>query len=105
MESPRQDILHIIDGFPFPVSHFKRAPSCQRFKGEASYGYCASKNEHYYGFKGHLIVNMEGVIAGLALTPAHISERALALPLSEGVHGLLLGDKGYPGKDLKAQHK
>ncbi|NYZ69882.1 hypothetical protein H0A36_28110, partial [Endozoicomonas sp. SM1973] len=37
------DPIHVVDGFPLPVSHFKRARNCRRFKEEAEYGYCASK--------------------------------------------------------------
>jgi hypothetical protein len=40
------DSLHISDGFPVPVCHFRRANFSQVFSGEATYGYCASKGEH-----------------------------------------------------------
>jgi hypothetical protein len=29
------------------------------FKGEAAFGFCAAKDEHYYGFKGHVIINLD----------------------------------------------
>lgn len=48
-----QDRLHIIDGLPMQVCKFARAHFSRLFKGEASYGYCATKKEHYYGFRGH----------------------------------------------------
>jgi hypothetical protein len=40
--------VHLIDGLPLPVCGFSRAPRCQRFQGEASYGYCAAKKQTYY---------------------------------------------------------
>lgn len=93
------DPVHIIDGFPIKVSHFKRAKQCQCFKGVATYGYCASKDETYLGFEGHLLVDLRGVIAGFALTPAHESEREVTWELIDGTNGqLLLGDKGYLGE-------
>jgi hypothetical protein len=45
------DSLHLADGFPIPICHFRRANFSQIFSGEATYGYCASKGETYYGFK------------------------------------------------------
>lgn len=96
------DSLHLVDGFPLPVSHFKRAKRCRRFREWASYGYCASKGESYYGFEGHIVLDGHGVIAGLSLTAAHESEREVVWELTETTGpGLLLGDKGYLGADFK----
>ncbi|MBU2707065.1 hypothetical protein KCM76_13805 [Zooshikella marina] len=39
--------IYIVDGFPLPVSHFKRAKIVVVYKEEAEYGYCASKEETY----------------------------------------------------------
>lgn len=39
------DTLHMTDGFPIPVCHFKRAYFSRIFEGDAAYGYCASKGE------------------------------------------------------------
>jgi len=98
------DPVHLIDGFPLPVSHFKRAKNCRRFEGVASYGYCASKNEYYFGFEGHLLLDLRGAIAGFTLTPARESERDAAWELLEEIRGgLLLGDKGYLGAFFKGE--
>ena len=48
------DTLHIMDGLPMPVCKFARAHFSRIFKGTATYGYCATKQERYYGFKGRL---------------------------------------------------
>ncbi len=64
------DPIHLIDGIPIPLCHYQRAKDCRLFSGLASFGYCAAKDEKYYGFKGHLVMNLEGVITGFALTPA-----------------------------------
>ncbi|MBU2712767.1 IS982 family transposase [Zooshikella sp. WH53] len=98
------DPLHIVDAFPLPVSHFKRAKNCSRFKEEAGYGYCASKDETYYEFKGHLIIDFHGAIAGFTLTPANSSEREAIWELTDSMKsGILLGDKGYLGAAFKAE--
>src|SRR5262249_146578 len=52
------DDIHITDGVPMPVCHMARASRSRLFKGEAAYGFCAAKDEHYYGFKGHVIINL-----------------------------------------------
>ncbi|MCV6638603.1 IS982 family transposase [Candidatus Albibeggiatoa sp. nov. NOAA] len=96
--------VYLIDGFPLPVSHFKRAASCKLFQGLASYGYCASKSEYYFGCKGHLLLDARGIIVGFSLTPAHESEHETVWELLEGIQGaLLLGDKGYLGHSFKQQ--
>ncbi len=55
------DLLNMADGFPIPICHFKRANGSRIYAGEAEYGYCASKGEIYYGFKGNVMINSEGI--------------------------------------------
>ena len=50
------DTLHMIDGLPMPVCKFARTYFSKVFKGDAAYGYCATKKESYYGFRGHLVI-------------------------------------------------
>ncbi|MFC0180363.1 transposase [Thorsellia kenyensis] len=53
-------LFHIISEVPIAVCHNKRTINCKRFKEEAARGYCASKEQYYYGFKGYLVANQEG---------------------------------------------
>lgn len=100
------DSVHIVDGVPIATCHFARAYFSKCFKGQASYGYCASKKQHYYGFKGHVSISFHGVISGFTLTPANGSEREAVFELvPEGAKGLLLGDKGYLGQAFQADLK
>lgn len=95
------DQVHIVDGVPIAVCHFARAYFSKCFKGEADYGYCASKKQRYYGFKGHVCINGYGVICGFSLSKASCSERdAVFEVIPSNAQGLLLGDKGYLGKDF-----
>ena len=42
-----------------------RELNCSRvFKGEAAYGYCASKKERYYGFHGRTVLEVIGDYRG-----------------------------------------
>lgn len=91
----QQERLYLIDGFPMPVCGFKRAPGCRVFKGEASFGYSATKLGTFYGFRGHLVVSARGVVLSLGLSAANGDERDIAPELTDGLSGLLLGDKGY----------
>lgn len=95
------DSLHIADGFPVPVCHFKRANFSRVFEGEATYGYCASKAETYYGFKGNLLINSDGIITDITLSQAHVDERESLWDLVNGMHGMIIADKGLIGSDYQ----
>jgi hypothetical protein len=69
------DILHMAEGFPLPVCKFKRTYFSPIFKGIATYGYCASKAETYYGLKLNLVINSWGLISGITFALANCDER------------------------------
>jgi hypothetical protein len=98
--SIRTDILHMQDGVPIPVTHLARSYRKKCFKDEAAYGFCASKKEHFYGFSGHVQINLDGHLSGFCLTPANGSEREVMLQMSDGITGMMLGDKGFISADL-----
>lgn len=98
-----EDSLHIVDGLPMPVCKFARAYFSQIFKGQAAYGYCAAKKEHYYGFRGHLVISSIGVITAATFTAASVDERDACPELIEKIKGLLLGDKGYMRPELRKE--
>lgn len=98
-----EDTIHMVDGFPMPVCQLARASGSRCFRGEAQFGYCATKGQHYYGFKGHLLISHEGVICGYALAAANVDERDVLPEMVGGLHGLLIGDKGYIRPGLKQE--
>jgi Transposase DDE domain len=88
--------VHLVDGFPVPVCHFRRAHFSKVFRGEAAFGFCASKGETYYGFKGMLLTTDDGIIEDIALVAANIDERDALVDFDlHRIAGLLLGDKGF----------
>ena len=95
------DTIHMIDGFPVPICQFSRAKRCKFFPSVATYGHCASKDETYKGFHGHVIIDYSGTITNLIFTSANIDERVSMFDLTDDIHGLLIGDKGYISQDLK----
>lgn len=97
------DTLHMIDGLPMPVCKFARANFSEVFKGDATYGYCATKKEYYYGFHGHVVINSLGVITAGTFAAANIDERDVCPELVEKIKGLLIGDKGFIRPLLKQE--
>lgn len=95
-----QDNIHFIDGFPIPVCKYARAYRHKSFKADAQFSYCASKQEKYYGFTGHLLINLSGMIKGFTFTPANVDERDVVPEITESIHGLLGADKGYIRSEL-----
>ncbi len=85
--------VYSIEGFPIPVCRYTRARRLKSYKG--AYGYCASKKESYYGFKGHVVVDLDRYIEGFTLTAANVDEREVLENVVGEMMGFLLGDKGY----------
>jgi transposase len=55
-----------------------------------------------YGFKLHLIVNDEGELLALRVTPGHVDDRRPVQQLATGLGGQLFGDRGYISQALHA---
>ncbi|NJR41807.1 MAG: IS982 family transposase [Akkermansiaceae bacterium] len=97
------ECVHLVDGLPIVLCNFRHAPRCASFQAEASYGYCAAKAEHFYGFHGHLSVTLKGVITGFTVSAANGNEREALWETLEQVKGLVIGDKGYLSQSLQAE--
>jgi hypothetical protein len=98
-----QDNVHITDGVPMPVCHLARAGRSKLFKGDVAFGFCAAKDEYYYGFKGHVIVNLKQQVVGFTLTAANIDEREALDNMRGLLSGLLIGDKGLLSQAKKEE--
>ena len=92
---PANHCLHIIDGVPMPVCHFARSYRARSLAEYTEYGYCAAKDEHYYGLRGHPVINHDGYIVHCTYTPANVDEREVLDNLRTMLSGTLLGDKGF----------
>lgn len=97
----RVDDIHIIDGVPMPLCHKARAYRSRMLGDVAAWGFCAAKDEHYYGLKGHLVLAMKGLITGFVVTPANVDERQALWDIAGSIKGLLIGDKGFIGDQWK----
>jgi hypothetical protein len=88
----------VLDTTLIPVLHRARAGHHGWFAGQASFGWCAAKNDWVYGFKVGLAVTAEGVLTAFLLAGAADPERQVgdALIVGDGF-GCYLGDKGFSG--------
>ena len=95
----------LIDSCPFPVCHNRRAYRCRLYHNEdnAYWGYCAAKEEYYYGLKAHVIVTKSGrpvevlLLCGCSGDLTGMKEMTLDLPPG----AQLYADKAYTDYDYE----
>ncbi len=90
-----------IDSTPLAVCHNRRIGRHRVFaematRGKTSMGW-------FYGFKLHLIVNDQGELLALQLTPANTDDRKPVPQMTKELWGKLVGDRGYLSKALFEQ--
>ena len=100
---PSKDKVHIIDGIPLPVCHNVRAYRSRMLDTSTAWGFCAAKDEYYYGLRGHLVMNRQGFITESIDTPANVNERSVLGDLIGRIKGMLIGDKGFIDQSWKTQ--
>lgn len=87
----------VIDSLPAPVCKRARASRCRKVRGRAYCGYCAAKQEKFFGWRLHLICTPSGVPVSFELLPAAchdltpIYEISFDLPAGAALYG----DKAY----------
>jgi hypothetical protein len=93
--------MFLFDGLPMPICHIKRYKrSCNQLRSVGAVGYCAAKDDKYFGFKGHVLVTQQGAIKLFEIAPANIDERDILLELSDQFNGNVIADKGLLGEDF-----
>ncbi len=90
--------IRFIDSTPIIVCHPKRADSYKLFGEVAKWG----KNSvgWFYGFKLPLIINDEGELLAVKLTPANVDDRVPVAQMTQALFGKLFGDKGTISQPL-----
>jgi len=92
------ETLFVLDTKPIPVVGYKRSKAHSDFAGSASYGYCASRQMRYFGYKLVTLTTLDGIPVVYELVPAHTDERVAAETVLTRVHACdILGDKGFIG--------
>jgi len=89
--------LYIEDSMPLPVCKRVRACRNRKVQGKEYCGYCAAKKEKFFGFRLHLIVDVEGIPASVAIIPGAYHDLTpvyeITSPLPE--NSTLIGDKAF----------
>jgi hypothetical protein len=87
--------IHLTDSFPISVCTSCRVSRRKIFKSEdeVSWGFCASKQQPYFGFHGHVVTNLRDEIVVFALTLANVDERLVVRNWFGQITGLLIGAK------------
>jgi len=95
--------IAFVDSTPLRVCHNRRASRHKVFEGLAGWG----KNSMgwFYGFKLHVLVNDQGELLSVVLTPGNVDDRNREVIdiLTKELWGKLFGDKGYICKELFEQ--
>jgi len=89
--------LYVLDTEPVPVVGYKRPKNRSDFLGSAAYGYCKSKELHYWGYKLVMLITAEGIPVAFDLVPANTDERDAAEEVLPAANpgSIALGDKGF----------
>jgi hypothetical protein len=92
--------IFILDSMPLEVckvARGKRARICREDVHTApEFGFCASQNQYYYGYKIHGICSLSGVIMSYDLTKANVSDVLYLQDIKNDYHDcMILADKGY----------
>ncbi|MFC1557375.1 IS982 family transposase [candidate division KSB1 bacterium] len=96
---PRENTF-ILDSMPIEVckvARGKRARICREDVHTApEFGFCASQNQYFYGYKIHGICSLSGVFISFDLTKANIADVHYLQDVRNDYHDcLILADKGY----------
>jgi hypothetical protein len=93
----------LVDSLPIPACQFARATFCDRFRGQADYGYDHCVKRTFYGFRLHVRASRAGVIQAVELAPARASDKAVLPDLTPPPGTVGIGDRGYYGPALAAE--
>jgi Transposase DDE domain len=93
--------IQFIDSLPIRVCHNRRIHSHRVFAGLAQRG--KGSMGWFYGFKLHLVINEQGEVLGLSLTPGNTDDRRPVAKLVRHLWGKLFGDRGYLSQELFEQ--
>jgi hypothetical protein len=101
------DDLLLVDSTPVECARSRETVKRSALGDAADYGWCTSHSRYFWGFRLHAIVAPDGTPRALQLTSPKTDERDVALVLLNRCrrHGgeVLLGDKGYAGREFAAK--
>ena len=87
-----------IDSTPHAVCHNRRQSRHKVFKDMAAKG--KTSTGFFFGFKLHMLINTEGEIIRLTITPGNCDDRLPLRDMLKGIKTKLIGDKSYLSQSL-----
>jgi hypothetical protein len=106
-ESPGYyDDLLLIDSTPVECARSVETTRRSALADAADYGYCASHSRFFWGFRLHCLFAPDGTPKAFTLASPKRDEREVGIELLERANRvggeILLGDKGYAGREFAA---
>lgn len=95
-----------VDSKPIEVCRPARSKRCKMgkdcYETAPAYGYCATQNQYYYGYKLHALCGLSGVIHSYDLSKANVHDIAYIKDLKyEYQDCSFIGDKGYISAEVQ----
>lgn len=102
----KTETYYIVDSMPLEVvkmSRSSRSKICKEsFYCSPNFGFCASQNMQYYGYKIHAVCSIEGIFESFDLTKASVHDIHYLKDIkNEFKDCIILGDKGYLSADYQ----
>lgn len=99
------DKIRLLDSTPVPCGASRETVKRSDFAGYAAYGWCASHNRHFWGFRLYLLCASDGMPIAFELAPANASERQVAAEMLARIAldgYTVIADKGFAGEEFEA---
>ena len=99
------DKIRLLDSTPVPCGASRETVKRSDFAGYAAYGWCASHNRHFWGFRLYLLCASDGMPIAFELAPANASERQVAAEMLARIEldgYTVIADKGFAGEEFEA---
>ena len=99
--------LFFVDSKPIEVCRVARGKRCRMgrtgdFSKAPDFGYCASQNTYYFGYKLHALCGLTGVIHSYDQSKASVADLKYMKDVKLPHHDCsIYGDKGYIGADIQ----
>lgn len=90
--------VSVMDATKLAVCHNRRIPSHKVFEGFAKRG--KTSTGWFFGFKLHLLINDQGELLNMTITPGNIDDRQPVPKLLEDIFGKVVADRGYVSQKL-----
>ena len=96
-----------VDSKPIEVCRVARGKRCKmgrtgNFSQAPDFGFCASQNTFYFGYKLHALCGLSGVIHSYDLSKASVADLHYMKDVRHTYHDCsIYGDKGYIGADVQ----